>query len=279
METLYYDTSVLPVITLLGEDISPQPHHNIRRVSEDYIFYFVQSGTLTFCEGDREYTLCKGDTFLFEPGVLHYGVKDTKYTLYYLHFRHLHTAFCEDTLPNALPIPKQMHFGGESDFVSLSRLFQQIIDQRDQRLDFSSVLTACAVDRFFIEAVRRNRFLLSGKSKSRGELSFATVNRVIAYLNENYSCVMDSKTLERELSYNFDYLNQLFRRHLGTTIFRMLESIRIEHAQSLLLTGEMPVSQIAREVGYRDEAYFSKVFKKNTGLSPTAYRWYSKTAL
>lgn len=271
MHTLFYDAAILPTITLLGKDNSLLPHRNIRRVSEDYIFYFITNGTLHFSEDGREYTLKKGDTFLFEPGLLHYGTEDSCYQLYYIHFRHPHISVDRPSFPECVPIAKQMSFEDDVHFLKLCQSFERIAEQRGSMLEGSSVLTACAADEFFIELARRSAFRQEGGS-TRGGGGYARISEVIAYLNRHYASPLSSDKIEKDLSYNFDYLNQLFRRHLGTTVFRMLEDIRMENAQRLLLTSNMPLTQIAKEVGYREESYFSKVFKKSTGLSPSDYR-------
>lgn len=51
---------------------------------------------------------------------------------------------------------------------------------------------------------------------------------------ENYKRKLTGAVLEKELSYNFDYLNQLFRKQPGVSIFRMPENIRMEAAKNIL---------------------------------------------
>jgi len=83
-----YDANILPTITLIGQDIRTGMHQNIRRVSEDYIFYLVTEGEMFFNEGGIDYHLHKGDCFLFEPDILHFGTQDSRYQIRYIHFHH-----------------------------------------------------------------------------------------------------------------------------------------------------------------------------------------------
>lgn len=271
MSTFFYDAAMLPTVTLIGKDDTIAAHRNIRRVSEDYIFYFIRSGTIRFAEGEREYTLHKGDTFLFEPGLLQYGIEDSQYTLYYLHFQH--PCICKDhpQFDQSVPIAKQMHFENEQHFLKLCQAFERILEQHRTVFDHVSVLESCAADEFFIELARRGAFHQSRIGRC-SDVGYTHIHEVIDYLNRHYRSPLNSETIEKDLSYNFDYLNQLFRRHLGSTIFQTLEKIRMENAQNLLLTSDMTMAQIAKEVGYREESYFSKVFKKATGLAPSVYR-------
>ena len=82
-------------------------------------------------------------------------------------------------------------------------------------------------------------------------------------------------SLEEKFDCNFDYMNRLFRQSIGKTVFQYLSEIRIAHARELLATSSMKVSQISEKVGFSDESYFSKVFKRHTGISPLNY---AKTA-
>lgn len=64
----------------------------------------------------------------------------------------------------------------------------------------------------------------------------------------------------------------MFREYTGISPIKYMHKIRIEKAQSLLLTTNMPVKAIAYEMGYNDEYHFSRLFKKHTGLSPKNFR-------
>ena len=70
---------------------------------------------------------------------------------------------------------------------------------------------------------------------------------------------------------NFDYLNRVFKKNIGKTIFVYLNEIRIHHAKELIATTSMKILSIGYRVGFQDECYFSKVFKKYTGMSPGQY--------
>ena len=64
----------------------------------------------------------------------------------------------------------------------------------------------------------------------------------------------------------------MFAQETGLTFTQYLTALRIGKAKELLETTEKRSSQIALEVGYNDAHYFSYLFKKNTGLTPSEYR-------
>lgn len=72
--------------------------------------------------------------------------------------------------------------------------------------------------------------------------------------------------------YNSKYVSRKFREEMGLSFSEYLQSCRIHHACNLLTETNRSVQEIALDVGYRDALYFSKVFKKCMGVSPSTYR-------
>jgi len=268
-----YPADILPEITLIGQDVRTCLHQNIRRVSEDYIFYIVTEGEMWFMEGDTEHHLSKGDCFLFEPGILHYGLCDSCYQIRYIHFHHPSVRRLvrenEDTssVEAFVAIPKQMHISDEKGMKHILASIGEAIVHNYSRIENGRALSACMVHRLFLELYRLYVML-----DERRHVSTSHVEEVLAYLHTHYPQKLTGSIIEKDLSYNFDYLNQLFHRAFDTTIFQMLETIRMEAARNLMLTSNLSIEQIASEVGFKDAAYFTKVFKKHYTLSPLRYR-------
>lgn len=290
-----YCAELLPQITLIGKDETIPPHQNIDRVSEDYIFYLVTDGELFVCEEEQVYHLQKGDCFLFEPHKHHFGTIPSEYHLIYIHFRHsrirdvqiddpawreqvrernkqwLTTAHISEVPDRTVRIPKQVRLQDPLAFSSVCELANKAVACANTRFENYDVLCAGRVNELFVELYRRFASKCFADSDG-GTCGFAVINRVIDYLNANYAHKLTGQQIASEMSYHFDYLNQLFRKHLDTSVFRMLENIRIEHAKILLRTTALTLDQISFNVGYENASYFSKVFKKNTGIAPSRYR-------
>jgi len=78
-----------------------------------------------------------------------------------------------------------------------------------------------------------------------------------------------------EFNYNSDYLTQVFRRESGITLCAYINIVRIEKAKRLLLSTNKRVSDIGANVGFRDEKYFMRTFKKLVKITPTEFRTFN----
>lgn len=68
------------------------------------------------------------------------------------------------------------------------------------------------------------------------------------------------------------YFSRLFRTSYNQTFLEYLTAYRIDRAVELLQQTDIPVREIAVRVGYTDANYFTKVFKRHLGVTPTEYR-------
>ena len=100
-----------------------------------------------------------------------------------------------------------------------------------------------------------------------------TVQRMLLYLRSHYTEEsLSIEELAEHCSIHPNYASQIFRQETGCTIMNYLTGLRVDHACWLLRRTTLPVSEVASAVGYNDSGYFSKVFRKAQGCSPSDYR-------
>ena len=78
--------------------------------------------------------------------------------------------------------------------------------------------------------------------------------------------------LARRMHCSPDYLRRLFKAHMGVSPTEYLVGLRMQQAMQLLEHSELPVAEIARQTGYQDPLYFSRIFKRKSGRTPLEYR-------
>ncbi|RKN37514.1 substrate-binding domain-containing protein [Streptomyces hoynatensis] len=100
----------------------------------------------------------------------------------------------------------------------------------------------------------------------------APVRYALAYIEQHYRHRFSRWQIAQAAGVSEDHLGRLFHRELGLTLWEYLNRLRIKHAKERLRRSDDSVQTIARAVGFHDRAYFSRVFRKLTGVAPHAYR-------
>jgi YesN/AraC family two-component response regulator len=98
------------------------------------------------------------------------------------------------------------------------------------------------------------------------------VRQAMAYIHEHYADPISRQDLAGHVALSEDYLTFCFRKELGVTPVAYLNRYRVHQAKQLLADPLKSVTEIALEVGFSDSGYFSRVFRREVGVSPEAYR-------
>ncbi len=100
----------------------------------------------------------------------------------------------------------------------------------------------------------------------------AEFSKITEYLNEHIEEQITLDTLTKEFNINRNKLNDLFMQQASMTCLNYLLNLRMDLAKILLTKTELPISEISSRVGYPDSNYFTKVFSKQTGMTPSKFR-------
>lgn len=92
------------------------------------------------------------------------------------------------------------------------------------------------------------------------------------YINENYNKTITLEEVSSIIGFNPAYFSSMFKKETGQNFIDYITKIRINNAKYYLLQTDLNVEDIAADVGYSDTKYFTKLFKKLTGLNPSEYR-------
>jgi signal transduction histidine kinase/DNA-binding LacI/PurR family transcriptional regulator/AraC-like DNA-binding protein len=98
------------------------------------------------------------------------------------------------------------------------------------------------------------------------------VRLAMLYIHENYAEAITRADIARHVNITEDYLTFCFRQELGTTPIKYLQRYRVHQAKKLLKETNLSVTEIAMSVGFSDSGYFSRIFHRETGLPPEAFR-------
>ncbi|WP_286315642.1 helix-turn-helix transcriptional regulator [Romboutsia ilealis] len=98
------------------------------------------------------------------------------------------------------------------------------------------------------------------------------IRKAIEYVHENYSQDITIDSLCNYLDINKSYFCSLFKKYTGNTFSYFLNHFRVEKSKKLLRNSNLSLLDIAIEVGFNNQNYYSMVFKKYTNMNPSKYR-------
>ena len=147
--------------------------------------------------------------------------------------------------------------------------------QRAIELGVSRYLTKPTNPRELICVLEETEKKLGGKQEKEedsGKIPNLFVQKAADYIKLNYSEKISIKEIADQLYLSPNYLSELFKKHTGKTISEYLTEYRLEKACQLLDHAEYRVGDVSGMVGIHDGRYFSNMFKKKYGMTPTEYR-------
>ena len=99
-----------------------------------------------------------------------------------------------------------------------------------------------------------------------------TIEKTQKYIRDNISRELGRDDVAAYVFLNPDYLSRLFKKNTGYSISEYIFKVRMSVACELLTKTDLSVSKVAMSCGYTHLAHFSKMFKKETGMTPNSYR-------
>lgn len=106
-----------------------------------------------------------------------------------------------------------------------------------------------------------------------GDLRMSQVrDNISRYILENYSQELSMQDVARAMNYSDAYFCKLFKQCFKVNFSAYLNEFRVSRARELLSTTRLSVREVSRECGYSDSNYFTRVFKRITGKTPSEYR-------
>ena len=114
--------------------------------------------------------------------------------------------------------------------------------------------------------------LLTLQSHLKAKSLHPLVAQILRYLHENIAQRITLADIGQHTFFSPVYCDTVFKQEMGRSIIDYLLEKRIDEAKKLLIEDTVPLRQVAEAVGFSDYNYFSRIFKKRTGVSPLAYK-------
>ncbi|MNJ61106.1 HTH-type transcriptional activator Btr [compost metagenome] len=98
------------------------------------------------------------------------------------------------------------------------------------------------------------------------------INVCLDYIFKHLYDPITLNDLARKAALHPNYLSALFKKEVGCSLRHYIQQTKIDEARSLLLLTDRSISEISTLLNYHDQSYFSKIFKKFTGVTPNEYK-------
>ncbi len=230
----------------------------------DYQLLYVNEGTLNLYRDKKTETVKRGTMLLFRPGdvQIYSSSRKSKTETFWVHF----TGADVEKILISYGIPKNkiaLRVGGAFD---CSFLFRQMIAELQLRKEcFEELL--CLYLRQLLVLI--NRYI----STEEGALfTISEIERAANYFNENYNEEISIGKYAKERHIGLSWLINSFKATFKMTPMQYVICARLSNAKNLLHNTDYSISKIASSVGYEDALYFTRLFKRHTGMSPSEYR-------
>ncbi|MCI1424683.1 MAG: AraC family transcriptional regulator [Lachnospiraceae bacterium] len=146
------------------------------------------------------------------------------------------------------------------------------LDELSRRMavKIENAATLSELDRLPREMIRKYSFLVQSLDT---RMFTPTIRKAVNYIDEHYADPdLSLQTLAAALQMNKSYLESTFHRETGSTVISYLNALRIRRACLRLNTTADSIGEIAAQVGIPNLNYFTRLFRKEKGLTPSAYR-------
>ncbi len=255
-------------------DIGYYPHayyHFRERKAEDvlqYILIYCVEGEGWFEVDGKKQKVEQDQFFILPVGKPHkYGSSSSDpWTIYWIHFNGKKAAFFSEGFDHPLNIlPNQ-----DSRIEDRLRLFEEIYQTLSKGYSNNNLHYAITSLFHFLGSIK---FIGEYRSNSPAvNKKEDIVDIAIHYMRENMNRKLTLADIAKEMKFSISYFSTLFRNKTGYSPLRYLTYLRIQEACHYLDFTNLQINQISPLIGFEDAFYFSRLFTKEMGISPSNYK-------
>ena len=217
-------------------------------------------------DGENGFDCLPGDMLLFQPKTPHYYGRasdspEWHHRRVYFRPRAYWTA-CLQWQDAREGVGRHLNETLRAEF---DRLFASIEQTHNSGRRFAEELAMNLLERLLLRAVEED-------PRSHQQVRDPRIIEACQYVTNHLASEVKIEEVARHVCLSPSRLAHLFREQMGVNLLRWREDQRVIRAKLLLQTTQEPIASVGREVGYDDQLYFSRVFRKRVGVSPSDFR-------
>ena len=268
--------NAMPFICEADYSISLGTMIHADRIVPFHVAIYLLQGSMEILEDGIAYQILPHQLFFLKSNVRHWGEKSFEpgSAWYYAHF------YCEDPASQMEELPKGVYYDTK---VCLDRkanekyiLLPKLTDcsgHKHIKKDFEKMIDAHVHGNIPQASVRLWQiFLECARSAQDDSVGSGYVQQIQEYIRTHYIEGFSSQEIEDVSGLSYKYAGTLFKEATGQTIKEYQCTLRLRKAEQLLKETNQPIAEIAQLTGFSDVFYFSKIFHREKGCSPSEYR-------
>ncbi|WP_163539315.1 AraC family transcriptional regulator [Gracilibacillus sp. YIM 98692] len=269
-----------PLVQEIGfmYDINGVFKHPNRVMEHLHVFIYVKKGKLQVKEDGESFYLTKGSYLFLKKGTHHWG---EDYYLpgsewYYIHFYDRNKG---NKMPEYTPY-RQTSFIGVEAYDSIFSLpkssnveqpsymetkCQKLLELYESTHPLRPTITSIQVFQLFLD------LYVESLNESSYKKSNRIVTKMVQLFHKHKEQKLTSQQIADKLGMNYSYLSTVFKKQTGKSVTQYQNEMLIEQAMQMFRKGDCNVSEVSDALGFSNPFYFSRVFKRTIGVSPSAY--------
>ncbi len=236
-----------------------------------YVFIYCVSGAGWYSVAGKKYKVKENSYFILPPDQPHsYGADSAHpWTIYWIHFN---GTLAPQYLSESTD-PVELKPGIQSRIADRLDIFEEIMATLENGFQIENLLYACSIFHHFLGSLRFvNQFRSTKTQRLVSDTPFDIVEAAIHFMNENIGKRLTLQDIADYIGYSPTRFSAVFSNKTGISPMAYLNDLKIKFACKLLDLSDLKINQICHKVGITDPYYFSRMFSKTLGMSPTEYR-------
>lgn len=235
-----------------------KPHFLLSADTENFwVMYIIESGTCYYKIAEHHGQAHRGDILICPPAVTFQREVLTPLSFHFFRFNFEQTIFTSKALIG------QQHSTN-------TRIFEDCRTIHQFEFEFSKKIAA--LKNHMLTDIFYNFLYQETNYTQNLNYTNPDITAIIHYIEENYSASLKLKDLAAMANLSSEYLSRKFHKIVGKSPSCFIESVRMQHAQELLINTKLSLNEIASQIGYNDGLYFSRKFHKFTHQWPSDFR-------
>lgn len=238
------------------------------RGRRDYQLLYIAAGKAHFYLNGQDETIDAGNMVLYRPKeeqhYVYYGKDRTE--VFWVHF----TGSDVRNILRKYGFNERQHVYFVGNVPEYRRIYQDMISELQKCPPFFEENLTLSMNRLLILISRQLQSAARGREMS--VYTRAAMENAMQYFDSHYSEEINIEEFAASKAMSISWFIRCFREYSGTTPKQYLMQLRIRNAQILLRQTAFSISEIGGIVGFENALYFSRVFRRQTGMSPSEYR-------